>query len=82
VSQQVSDYGQVMSQAYDLAPADSNDYVLWGPAAENPRIASAKMLPDGVVASREMLPAIVTATMLPPRPRRGYGHQDDTLGAG
>jgi hypothetical protein len=47
-----------------------------------PRIASAKVLPVGVVASAEMLPAIAPATMASPLPRRGYGHQDDALGAG
>jgi hypothetical protein len=47
-----------------------------------PRIASAKVLPVGVVASAEMLPAIAPATMASPLPRRGHGHQDDTLGAG
>lgn len=46
-----------------------------------PRIASAKMLPVGVVAPAEMLPAIAPATMAPPLPRRGYGHQDDAFGA-
>jgi hypothetical protein len=40
-----------------------------------PRIASAKMLPNGVVASREMLPAMVRATMPPLQDWRGYGHQ-------
>jgi len=51
-------------------------------ADEAPRIASAKMLPVGVVASADMLPAIAPATIASPLPRRGYGHQDDTLGAG
>jgi site-specific recombinase XerD len=50
--------------------------------ADIPRIASAKVLPAGVVASAEMLPAIVPATMVSPLPRRGYGHQDDIFGAG
>jgi hypothetical protein len=36
----------------------------------NPRIASAKVLPVGVVASAEMLPAIAPATMASPLPRR------------
>ncbi len=47
-----------------------------------PRIASLKMLPDEVVASPRMLPATGTGTMPPPLSRRGYGHQDDTYGAG
>jgi hypothetical protein len=47
-----------------------------------PRIASAKVLPVGVVASAEMLPAIAPATIASPLLRRGYGHRDDTLGAG
>ena len=46
-----------------ILPEDLREWV-------TPRIASAKMLPDGIVASREMLPAMVTATMLPPRPKR------------
>jgi Nucleotidyl transferase AbiEii toxin, Type IV TA system len=45
------------------------------------RIASTKVLPVGVVASAEMLPAIAPDTIAPPLPRRGYGHQDDTFGA-
>ena len=49
---------------------------------EIPRVASAKMLPNGLVASGEMLPAIVPATMQPPLLRRGHGHQDDAHGAG
>jgi hypothetical protein len=39
------------------------------------------MLPDGFVASGEMLPAIAPATVLSPILRRGYGHQDDVRGA-
>ena len=46
-----------------------------------PRVASTKVLPVGVVASAEMLPAIAPDTIAPPLPRRGYGHQDDTFGA-
>ncbi len=41
--------------------------------ASRPRIASTKVLPVGVVASAEMLPAIAPATIAPPLPRRGYG---------
>jgi hypothetical protein len=33
---------------------------------QSPRVASAKMLPNGLVASGEMLPAIAPATMQPP----------------
>jgi hypothetical protein len=51
-------------------------------AGLSPRIASAKVLPVGVVASAEMLPAIAPATIASPLLRRGYGHRDDTLGAG
>ena len=50
--------------------------------ASGPRIASLKLLPDGVVASPKMLPTIGAVTMPPPLPRRGYGYQDDTHGAG
>ena len=47
-----------------------------------PRIASAKMLPVGVVASAEMLPATAPVTMVPPLIWRDDGNQDDARGAG
>lgn len=37
--QQISVYGQVMGQAYDLAPGESHYWVLWGPAADNGVVA-------------------------------------------
>jgi hypothetical protein len=48
----------------------------------DPRIASTKMLPVGVVASAEMLPATAPATMLPSVIWRHDGNQDDARGAG
>jgi hypothetical protein len=51
-------------------------------AARAPRIASVKMLPDGLVASGEMLPATAPATMVPPLIWRDYGNQDDAHGTG
>src|SRR5271167_4029841 len=42
-----------------------------------PRIASVKTLPDGLVASGEMLPAIAPVTMVPLPIWRDYGNQDD-----
>jgi site-specific DNA recombinase len=47
-----------------------------------PRIASVKMLPDGLVASGEMLLATAPATMVPPLIWRDYGNQDDAHGTG
>ena len=47
-----------------------------------PCIASAKMLPDGLVASGEMLPATAPATMVPPLIGRDYGNQDDADSTG
>jgi hypothetical protein len=70
------------SRPDQLWVADFTFVATWSGFVYVPRIASAKMLPDGIVASGEMLPAIAPATMVPPLLRRGHGHQDDTQGAG
>ena len=62
--------------------ADTQGHIRHHQFGEGPRIASAKMLPNRVVASREMLPAMARATMPPLQDRRGYGHQDNARGAG
>lgn len=48
---------------------------------DHPRIASTEVLPDALVASPEMLPAIAHAIMPTPLLWRGYGYQDDARGA-
>src|SRR5690349_21269818 len=64
------------SRPYERVMVASN--LEYAAEAVRARVASAKMLPDGVVASREMLPVMASATMLAPRPWREHGHQDDT----
>jgi hypothetical protein len=59
----------------ELFDFDSKDHLIATTPRDKkrklPRIASAKLLPVGVVASAEMSPAIAPATMASPLPRRG-----------